>query len=213
MREFDYCERLDASFWAEPLNAMSNLFFLVSAYCVYQYMKKKRVEPSVSFFVSLLAFILVCIGIGSFLWHSFATLWSELADVIPITLFIYTYLFVFVLKVLEKSYFLAVMSLLLFTLFNYLFGVCFSDKLLNGSIAYFPALLILVLLSYLIKEEKEFSLMLKAIGIFMLSIVFRSVDFMVCDLIHFGTHFLWHVLNAYMLYLLVQLLILKKAPR
>jgi hypothetical protein len=36
-------------------------------------------------------------------------------------------------------------------------------------------------------------------GILALSLTFRSVDETLCDTIPFGTHFLWHILNAVML--------------
>jgi hypothetical protein len=39
------------------------------------------------------------------------------------------------------------------------------------------------------------------------SLVFRTVDEAVCTAIPIGTHFLWHVCNAIMLYLLLAALI------
>jgi hypothetical protein len=36
-------------------------------------------------------------------------------------------------------------------------------------------------------------------GILALSLTFRSVDETLCDTIPFGTHFMWHILNAVML--------------
>ena len=65
-----YCERTGAGFWAEPVNAMTNLAFLVAA-----------------------------VGVGSFLWHTFATPWAEWADVIPIGLFIAVFLASFLRRV------------------------------------------------------------------------------------------------------------------
>jgi len=209
MNEFDYCERLDPSFWAEPLNAITNVFFLVSAYYSYKYVHKKRVDKGVFMPVYLLVFLLVCIGIGSFLWHSFARPWSELADVIPITLFIYAYLYLFIVKVLHKPFYLGIVGLIFFTLVNYLIETSFSADVLNGSISYLPALLFLLVLAFFIRKEIEFDEMKKAVFVFLLSLFFRSVDFLLCDLFSMGTHFLWHTLNAYMLYLLVRVLILR----
>jgi len=209
MNMFDYCERLDPSFWAEPLNAITNVFFLVSAYYSYKYVHKKRVDKGVFMPVYLLLFLLVCIGIGSFLWHSFAKGWSELADVIPITLFIYAYLYFFIVKGLNKPWYFGLLSLILFTVFNYVIGETFDARTLNGSIAYIPALLSLFILAYFLKDERELPLMFTAIFLFLLSLFFRSIDFLVCDILSMGTHFLWHTLNALMLYILVKLLILR----
>ncbi|MDX1729893.1 MAG: ceramidase domain-containing protein, partial [Aurantimonas coralicida] len=83
-----YCERLGAGFWAEPLNAVSNLAFLVAAGLKLWRRTGRRDRP-----VCLLAGLVAIIGIGSFLFHTFANRWSSLADVLPIALFIYAYFF------------------------------------------------------------------------------------------------------------------------
>ena len=43
------------------------------------------------------------------------------------------------------------------------------------------------------------------------SLTFRTIDMQVCDYTHqLGTHFMWHILNAVVLYRLVELIILNK---
>jgi hypothetical protein len=44
---------------------------------------------------------------------------------------------------------------------------------------------------------------LRGAAVFVVSIVFRSIDNAVCPVLPLGTHFLWHCLNAYVLYLLL----------
>jgi hypothetical protein len=46
-----------------------------------------------------------------------------------------------------------------------------------------------------------------ATGLFLVSLAFRSVDNVVCDVVPIGSHFLWHVLNALLLYVLMSGLI------
>ncbi len=197
MRDFDYCERLDASFFAEPLNALSNLFFIIAAYLVYRYMRQRQQHNR---FVMVLVGLMVLIGMGSFLWHTLATPLSELADVIPITLFIYLYLFAFVLYH-KDSYLLALAFVAFYTLVNFLVTRYMDMTTLNGSIAYLPALLFLILLLFILKKrKKQFTVI---IVIFVVSLSLRSIDFMMCDVISFGTHFLWHVFNAVLLYFLL----------
>jgi hypothetical protein len=53
--------------------------------------------------------------------------------------------------------------------------------------------------------------LLTAGGLFTMSLVFRTVDNAVCAALSAGTHFLWHILNAWLLYLLVSLLIQQKS--
>jgi hypothetical protein len=51
--------------------------------------------------------------------------------------------------------------------------------------------------------------MLGAIAVFFAAYTARSTDMPVCNDFSLGTHFLWHLLNATLLYLLVRLAILK----
>jgi len=46
-------------------------------------------------------------------------------------------------------------------------------------------------------------------GLFCAAITFRSIDWLVCDYIPFGTHFLWHLLNGGLLYVAMRSLILQ----
>ena len=85
-----YCERLDASFWSEPLNAISNAAFIIAAiYCL----NRARAGGRIDFLTMLLVVILFAIGVGSFLFHTLANRWAGLADTLPIVLFILVYLF------------------------------------------------------------------------------------------------------------------------
>src|SRR5215208_7217876 len=83
-----YCERIDASFWSEPVNALSNAAFLVAAAIAFARWRRAGAADLPALF--LIAAVAV-VGIGSFLFHTFANRWSRLADVIPIAVFIYGY--------------------------------------------------------------------------------------------------------------------------
>ena len=83
-----YCERVDASFWSEPVNALSNAGFLVAAAIAFRAGGgPARARPAGAFLIAAVAVV----GVGSFLFHTFANRWSRLADVIPIAVFIYGY--------------------------------------------------------------------------------------------------------------------------
>lgn len=49
--------------------------------------------------------------------------------------------------------------------------------------------------------------------VFTASLFFRTVDMAFCSFIPLGTHFLWHCLNAYLLYRLLGLLIERTKPQ
>ena len=82
-----YCERSDPSFWAEPINAVTNLAFVLAGLWMW---RRCAGVPALG---RLLAAVLVAIGIGSFLFHTFAQPWAGLADVLPIVAFILIYIF------------------------------------------------------------------------------------------------------------------------
>ena len=44
------------------------------------------------------------------------------------------------------------------------------------------------------------------VALFLASIFFRQIDMVVCHWIGFGTHFMWHILNAMVLFLFVKIL-------
>lgn len=90
-----YCERVSTAFWAEPLNAISNLAFILAALWGWIEAKRRdRLDPMTMVLILLAGMI----GIGSFLFHTFANAWSSLADVIPI----WTFVLLFVLVALRR---------------------------------------------------------------------------------------------------------------
>lgn len=90
-----YCERVTAAFWAEPLNALSNISFILAALWGWVEAKRRdRLDPMTMILILLAGMI----GIGSFLFHTFANTWSSLADVIPI----WSFVFLFVLVALRR---------------------------------------------------------------------------------------------------------------
>ena len=86
-----YCERTSAAFWAEPLNAWSNLAFPGAAlWAGYAARKAGRASGEYWLLVALAALV----GVGSFLFHTFANVWSEYADTVPIWMFVAATVFV-----------------------------------------------------------------------------------------------------------------------
>ena len=87
MQQFDdYCERTDFTFWSEPLNAVTNLAFLIAAIVMW-----RRTEGL--WMGRLLSALVAVISVGSFFNHTFATVWAGAADTIPIAIVILAVLF------------------------------------------------------------------------------------------------------------------------
>jgi hypothetical protein len=80
-----YCERLSAGFWAEPVNALTNVAFLVAALLAARALAGRTALVSGPV---LLVALMALIGLGSFAFHTLATRGAALLDVIPIGLFV-----------------------------------------------------------------------------------------------------------------------------
>ncbi|MCY4179066.1 MAG: ceramidase domain-containing protein [Litoreibacter sp.] len=219
-----YCERVDPSFWAEPLNAVSNAAFILAAlWGAYSAAKRQIWFPSVWLCI-LLAFL---IGTGSFLFHTHATVWASLTDVLPIWAFVATYAVVTIAligKATPRSIAIGIVVLVIAGTLLYLFAkagapepeVPHAPSRFNGSEQYLPAVIAMIIFTSIAlwKKHPIRYWFLSATVVFMVSLTFRTFDMAVCEAMPRGIHFIWHILNGLMIGLLLQALILnvKRTP-
>lgn len=203
-----YCERLDTTFWAEPINAMTNIGFIFASFLAIYIHKKDGLNNKVFIFLSLLV---VLIGVGSFLFHTFANTWSGLADTIPIWSFVVLYVFFVIKIVFNNSWVKTIFIMIIVFALSYL-GLYLSKsendnngQVLNGSLQYSPALFFMIVYTVMlyIKKQKIFKYAAYALLVFFISLCFRTIDMYLCESLSIGTHFVWHILNALMLFLLL----------
>ena len=83
---------------------------------------------------------------------------------------------------------------------------------LNGSHAYLPALAATLIVGALTRGPAG-RLVLAAGLTLALSLVFRTIDNAVCPWFPLGTHFMWHILNATVLYLLLYAALRERAGK
>ena len=201
-----YCERIGANLLAEPVNLLTNLSFIIAASIHIRHYFALKVNNKVNQYSYLYLIILVfLIGIGSSLFHSFATKWAMLADVIPIGIYLISFLpiYISVCGDFQSKHTLTLLAYFGFTTF---LGSRVPPTLANGSQNYFGALITLVSLGLLskIRGHSGFSLLLAAGGALCLSLFFRSIDQLICPILPLGTHFLWHIFNGIVLYLTLE---------
>ncbi len=195
-----YCERTDPSFWAEPVNAISNVAFLIAAAVAFV---QWRAAGGRGWPVPLLIALAAVVGVGSFIFHTVATQGAELFDTVPIAVFIYGYLLFALRRYLALSLPVSLALLVAFAGLTYAEAALVPPDALNGSHAYLPALAAMLIVGGLARGQAG-HLVLAAAAAFALSLVFRSVDNALCPWLPLGTHFLWHILNAVVLYLLLR---------
>lgn len=198
----NYCERLAPGLWAEPLNAVTNGAFLVAA--VLAYFLAQR-EHALNVQSLILIGLIAVIGVGSTLFHTFATKLTMLSDVLPILFFQIAFIWFYALWVMKLS---AVKTAGLFGVFIALTVAAESAPahILNGSLGYGPAILFLFgfgIWHWRAKMRERYALLIASL-VFMVSLTFRSIDMAMCAAVPMGTHFMWHILNGCVLYLAVR---------
>lgn len=210
---FNYCERgTDPAFWGEPLNAASNAAFVVASAVAFIAWRRLPASQRGTEELSLIALVLI-IGIGSFLFHTFATRWAAIADVVPIGVFMLAYFGYALRRFVGWSPIAVTGGIAAFVAALAGAGriTCGGGACLNGSVGYIPAVIALGLTGgYLLQQRHPAALpLLTAAGIFAVSLVFRTLDRVACPFTlvasnwNLGTHALWHLLNAAVLYLLL----------
>ena len=197
-----YCERLDISIWAEPINAVTNVAFILAS--IFMWLRCKNLVEG-----RVLSFLLFSIGCGSFLFHTFAQTWAAILDVAAILIFILTYIFIANRSFLAWSKMVSLIGVILFFPYQLLLANILSNiQFFGSSVQYIPvAILIFIYSGLLRKTEPNLSRgLLIGATILCLSIVFRIIDEPLCSIVSVGTHFVWHILNAIMLSWMIEIL-------
>jgi Ceramidase len=196
-----YCERTDPGFWSEPANALTNAAFLIAAGIVW-HQAAGAPQPHARD-ARVLAALIGLIGVGSFLFHTLATVWAAWLDQGAIALYIYVFLWLFLARVARLPWWGALGGLGVFAVVSRALTAPFPPGSLNGSYAYFPALLALALLAIYTWQRGYLGTarLAAAAGVFVVAITFRSVDRTACEAWPLGTHFIWHCLIALVAYL------------
>ena len=194
-----YCERLSSGFWAEPVNSVTNIFFLLTSFMAFRLWQK---SASRSWDMLALAILIGIVGVGSFIFHTVATKWASLADVIPIAIYIHFGLALFLYRIMKFD----LMFTMLGTFFYFIFGVGLQrivpPDFFNRSGQYSGAILLLLLMAAFayIRKVPSARYFLMGFIIFGISLIFRSMDMPMCAEFPLGLHFMWHLLNAVVMY-------------
>lgn len=209
---FGYCERLDAGFWAEPFNAVTNAAFLVAALAGLLLWRRAGGRDPLVLMLILLVF---AIGIGSFLFHTMPNGWTVMADVVPIQLFAFGYFAFALRRYLGASALATAAGTLAF--FGVALALSWAGRALlpapaSGSAGYAAFLLGLFGIAAALPRGPALDLQKRLLAFagaaFAVSLTMRSIDFAVCGAVPLGTHWLWHLLNALVLYWLLRAAVL-----
>ena len=191
-----YCERVAPGLWGEPLNSLSNLAFLLAAVLVWRLAAGDRVGR-------LLAALIGLIFAASTAFHLLATRWSAVADSAAILVFVLVYAVLFPRVFFGwRHAWLAAPALL---------GLTAVTALLGGGL-YLSAVIGLFTFAAILGFARDvyWTHYVVAGAVFALSLSLRTLDRDVCDYVPAGTHFLWHLLNGVVLYLVSRTLVARR---
>jgi hypothetical protein len=193
-----YCERCGPGLFDEPINAVSNVVFLVAAWAAWR-LAVREGRTSVGLWV--LIGLSVCVGVGSTLWHTFATPWALLFDILPILLFQIAFLWLYGRYIAELP--AAVVVAVLVVYVGVGLGLRAYREWLNGVLIYAPTLVVSWVVGWhcSLSSRKERFILLMSAAVFCAALIARSLDLVLCRQLPIGTHFLWHVLDGLVVYL------------
>jgi len=195
-----YCERTGPEFWSEPVNALTNLAFVLAG--LWGVREVRRLRTGV--FAEALAWWVVAIGVGSAVFHTVATKGTVWFDVLPIAGFTLAYTLFNLRRFLGMGWERAVFVFVAFYLVIGLVTWAVPDWLReasNGTTGYLPPFVALAFFGAWVALSGNRAGWYNLAGscIFVVSVACRVIDPAVCPSFPLGTHFLWHVLNALML--------------
>ena len=205
----NYCERTSSALGAELVNAVTNVAFLLAAWAAWR-LWSKHPNLAVNGIMNVLIATMVVVGLGSFVFHTIALRWAEWGDVIPILAFVVVYFWLVLRCFLRWPFTQTFLTLLLFLTLTLFAEARVPSEVLWGGAMYLPALFAITALGVALYRQlpNAGTSMLIAAAVFIFSFAARTLDMKICDAFPLGTHFLWHLLNALLLYLLVRLAIL-----
>lgn len=204
-----YCEQLVATGGFEAWNAVTNIAFVLAAAAAARQARRDAIRLSAGA-ASLLA-IAVAIGLGSFAWHASHAKWAELADIVPILLFVMLFLFIAARRLLGASSAVALFACI-GTLAAVLGLGIALPRALNGSLAYVPVLAGLAILAWRASKPEAKRLLVHAAAVFTLSLVARTADLEICDAFRHGSHWIWHLCNGVVIYLALRTVLTSQRP-
>jgi hypothetical protein len=198
-----YCERTEPGWFAEPLNTVTGLAYFVASWQAWKQLERARWRQQWD--LHLLAGLIALVGFSSILWHASGIPWLFWLDVAAVVAFAAAYWSVFLFRVARFGMIGLSVAWLLTGVGVVLFYFLLPGAMAGTTLGYLPMLVILfaaLVLAVRVDRRLARDLVLSA-AVFGLALIVRALDPVLCGWAIVGTHWLWHLLTAGLLFVLV----------
>jgi hypothetical protein len=198
-----YCERVELGWFAEPLNTIAALAFVLAAVQLWRHCKRDGLLLERS--LVLMIFLIGAIGVTSTIEHTTGNSFWFALSLILFGLWALVFWDTFLRRVLRLAGgSLAVVWLLSFAIVIGALGFlplgAFGGVFLLTPLVFLVVAGIVASLSIDRRLMRDFAM---AAALLLLALVFWALDDPLCGWVVVGTHWLWHLLAAAVLYVLV----------
>ncbi len=209
-----YCERASDALDAEPLNAITNVGMFVAAWAAARLQRRQPNRDAAGLIAAMIAAI-VAGGVGAFLFHTTATVWAVVLDMLPFLVFMLLVLWLTLTRFFAWLPLIAALGVAGFVVAVLGGGALVPRGQLPAGAYYLLPLAILVVVAIILALRRSSAApsYLAAALVFAAAFAARELDGPLCGAIPFGTHFLWHLLAALLAYILIRAAILYAPAR
>jgi len=206
---YGICERHELGWVGEPLNVLSSFAFIAVAISIYRYYKREE-DIARKWIWDIHALTVLCfiIGVNSIVFHAFPTPTTELMDTLAIVFFIIIYFWSVLFRIGRCNLFQASIAFIAFLGGTHILVHQFP-RALNDSIGYLSSMIALIVIAVHLhlkaRPSSQHFMLAALIGV--CSLFCRAIDREICPMLPIGSHFLWHILNATLLFILLKQII------
>ena len=115
-------------------------------------------------------------------------------------------------NILNYTFLYSFLSSLILILISFLIGILLYKTVIGSSSFYVGLVFYMIYIFFFLRKVSDVRYFLIATFLFIISLVFRTIDIYICNYIFFGTHFIWHILNSLVIYYLSMYMILTNRP-
>ncbi len=198
-----YCERGIPGWFAEPLNTVSGLAYFIAAWQAWRQLERHRWREHWDLYA--LAGLVGLVGLASVLWHASGIDWLHWLDRAVVAVFALLYWHIFLVRVKALGPLGLILAWLLTGAGLVAVYLPLPGMFVGSTLLYAPLLALLgvgMALAARIDRRLARDLLLGS-ALFLLAMVVRALDQLLCDWVVVGTHWLWHLLTAGVLFVLV----------